>query len=390
MPESGFTLGDQPGLDEVARTDLLLDALAGRERFSLNDPDDDALAALMGEWRDDLRWPPARALVSQNEAVDALILGLSERRRSRRAWAAIGSVAATLLALSGLGAVVADARPGDLLYGLHAMLFNEPRVSEDQIMLSAKADLAKAEQMIAQGQWDQAESQLAEVSSTLQTVNDGSRRQHLLNELNQLNTKVEKRDPNATLPAGGPPQSGPTGVLAPQVPPGNSLTPLAPETVSPVPPNESGAPESAPAPSASPTTTGAKPSASLPPAGATATSPAPTSVPTPPVSAVVPGETPADTSVVAPGSPGRPPALRHRGRLSWQHPATRPTREVRWFKRPDSQNRWNPHQQAQFPDGLAGALSSGYGSRPAVATLAQWRWWNPSASDVASLSEASA
>ncbi len=56
MPESGFTLGDQPGLDEVARTDLLLDALAGRERFSLNDPDDDALAALMGEWRDDLRW----------------------------------------------------------------------------------------------------------------------------------------------------------------------------------------------------------------------------------------------------------------------------------------------------------------------------------------------
>lgn len=50
----------------------------------------------------------------------------------------------------------------------------------------------------------------------------------------------------------------------------------------------------------------------------------------------------------------------------------------------------DPHQQAQFPDGLAGALSSGYGSRPAVATLAQWRWWNPSASDVASLSEASA
>ncbi len=174
MPESGFTLGDQPGLDEVARTDLLLDALAGRERFSLNDPDDDALAALMGEWRDDLRWPPASALVSQNEAVDALILGLSERRRSRRAWAAIGSVAATLLALSGLGAVVADARPGDLLYGLHAMLFNEPRVSEDQIMLSAKADLAKAEQMIAQGQWDQAESQLAEVSSTLQTVNEAA------------------------------------------------------------------------------------------------------------------------------------------------------------------------------------------------------------------------
>lgn len=389
MPESGFTLGDQPGLDEVARTDLLLDALAGRERFSLNDPDDDALAALMGEWRDDLRWPPASALVSQNEAVDALILGLSERRRSRRAWAAIGSVAATLLALSGLGAVVADARPGDLLYGLHAMLFNEPRVSEDQIMLSAKADLAKAEQMIAQGQWDQAESQLAEVSSTLQTVNDGSRRQHLLNELNQLNTKVEKRDPNATLPAGGPPESGPTGVLAPQVPPGNSLTPLAPETVSPVPPNESGAPESAPAPSASPTTTGPSRRHRYRPRARPRPVRRPRRSQRRPFRRLSQARRP-PTRLWWRLARRRPPALRHRGWLSRQHPATRPTREVRWFKRPDSQNRWNPHQQAQFPDGLAGALSSGYGSRPAVATLAQWRWWNPSASDVASLSEASA
>ncbi|ETZ96521.1 hypothetical protein I545_6959 [Mycobacterium kansasii 662] len=90
-----------------------------------------------------MRWPPASALVSPDEAVEALIEGIAERRRSRRALAAVGSVAATLLALSGFGALVADARPGDTLYGLHAMMFNEPRVSDDPIVLSAKADLAK-------------------------------------------------------------------------------------------------------------------------------------------------------------------------------------------------------------------------------------------------------
>ncbi|EFD63559.1 predicted protein [Mycobacterium tuberculosis EAS054] len=197
MREFGNPLGDRPPLDELARTDLLLDALAEREEVDFADPRDDALAALLGQWRDDLRWPPASALVSQDEAVAALRAGVAQRRRARRSLAAVGSVAAALLVLSGFGAVVADARPGDLLYGLHAMMFNRSRVSDDQIVLSAKANLAKVEQMIAQGQWAEAQDELAEVSSTVQAVTDGSRRQDLINEVNLLNTKVETRDPNA-------------------------------------------------------------------------------------------------------------------------------------------------------------------------------------------------
>lgn len=46
MPESGFT--DRPGLDELSRTDLLLDALAERQPIDVDDPNDDALAALLG------------------------------------------------------------------------------------------------------------------------------------------------------------------------------------------------------------------------------------------------------------------------------------------------------------------------------------------------------
>ena len=45
------------------------------------------------------------------------------------------------------------------------MFFDEPPVNEKQIMLSAKADLAKVQEMIDKGQWTQAQNQLAEVSS---------------------------------------------------------------------------------------------------------------------------------------------------------------------------------------------------------------------------------
>src|SRR5947209_10547741 len=133
MPES---------LDEFAGTDLLLDALAERRPVDLDDPSDpnfEALAILLQDWRDDLRWPPASALVSPEEAIEALHTGLSERRRARRGLATVGSVAATLLVLSGFGAMVVEARPGDALHGLHAMFFDQPRVNDGQITLSAKA-----------------------------------------------------------------------------------------------------------------------------------------------------------------------------------------------------------------------------------------------------------
>jgi hypothetical protein len=252
-----------PALDELARTDLMLDALADRSDIDFDDPDgleDKALAALLGQWRDDLRWPPASALVSPEEAVEALRTGIEERRRARHGLAAVGSVAASLLMLSGFGAVVADARPGDALYGLHAMFFDERRVNDDQVVLSAKADLAKVQQMIAQGQWAAAQNQLAEVSSTVQAMNDPSRRQDLINQLNLLNTKVESRDPNATLPPAAPPTANSPAIApAPQsrtapvrtTPP----TPTPPSTTTPPTPSASASPTPSPTSSATPSST---------------------------------------------------------------------------------------------------------------------------------------
>jgi hypothetical protein len=237
MPES---------LDEFAGTDLLLDALAERRPVDLDDPGDpnfEALAVLLADWRDDLRWPPASALVSPEEAVGALHTGLAERRRARRGLATIGSVAATLLVLSGFGAMVVEARTGETLYGLHAMFFDQPRVKGSQIELSAKAELAKVQQMIDQGQWAQAQNQLAEVSSTVQSMNDGNSRNDLLDEVNLLNTRVESRNPNATLPPAAP--------KPPKAPAASSASPASPSPSSKPP---TAASTTAPSPSVSPST----------------------------------------------------------------------------------------------------------------------------------------
>jgi hypothetical protein len=246
MPEFGYAVPDQPALDELARTDLLLDALAERRPVDFDDPNDpnfEALAVLMGDWRDDLRWPPASALVSPEEAVEALRTGLAERHRARRGLATVGSVAATLLVLSGFGAMVVEARPGDTLYGLHAMFFDQPRVNDSQIELSAKAELAKVQQMIDQGQWAQAQNQLAEVSNTVQSMNDGASRHDLMNEVNLLNTRVESRNPNATLPA--------SATKAPAASTTPTTKPSAPAATTSATPSPSGA---------SPTTTTTSPS----------------------------------------------------------------------------------------------------------------------------------
>ena len=313
----GNRRGDRPVLDEVAETDLLLDALAARTESWLgerDDPDDHALAALLGEWRDELRWPPASALVSQDEAEDALREGMMDRNQGRRGLAAVGSVAATLLMLSGFGAVVADAKPGDLLDGLHAMMFNEPRVSDDQIVLSAKADLAKVEQMIAAGQWDQAQTQLAEVSSTLQAVNDGGRRQGLIAELNQLNTKVEKRDPNATVRPASPSStelavpSAPTNPWTPQpVAPGTKAPPAvvveAPTSAEVPQPAGSTTLPPTPAPSAMPaTTTSPSPSSTTSPSPSSTLSTT-TTAPKASTTASSPTTTPTTTTATSKGKP---------------------------------------------------------------------------------------
>jgi hypothetical protein len=215
MPDSRRPLFDQPDPDELVRTERVLDALAtcqpvefgdDRGQGDRDDPGDRALAGLLEDWRDELRSSPSSVPCSELAAAAALNRALAVRRRARRSLALIGSVAATVLGIGGLGAMVGDAQPGDAFYGVHTMLFGEPpSVHDDRIALSAKTDLDQVQQMITQGQWDQAQDKLAAVSDSVQTVNDNDRKQDLIDQVNSLNAKVTNRDPNATVSSNLPP-----------------------------------------------------------------------------------------------------------------------------------------------------------------------------------------
>src|ERR1700758_1957364 len=109
--------------------------------------------------------------------------------------------------------------------------------------------------MIDEGQWAQAQNQLAEVSSTVQSMDDGASRHALMDEVNLLNTRVESRNPNATLaaPATKPPKAPAASTTAPVSPTPSTKPPTVASKTSPAPsPSLSPSPSPSVGPSPSP------------------------------------------------------------------------------------------------------------------------------------------
>ena len=199
MSDPFVTPFDQPDPDAVARSERFVDALAKREPVDFvdvgdaGDTGDRALAGLLEDWRDELRILGPRGVCPEQDAVAVLNRGLAARRRARRRTALVSVLAAAVLGAAGFG-----------------MLFGEPAsVHDDQIAVSAETDLDQVQQMIALGQWDQAQDKLAAVGDRVQTVRDGDRKQDLIDQMNLLHAKVANRDPNATVPRSALPGAAP-------------------------------------------------------------------------------------------------------------------------------------------------------------------------------------
>ena len=303
MPDVGRHGSQDPSLDAIRRADSFVDALADGGLVVPQDPADAELAALLGGWRDEMRWPPATGLIAEADAVAALNAGLAEKRRpgldrgqraaiqarstqnrNRRGLSTIGAAAAAVLCIGGFGAVVAGAGPGDALYGVRNMLFGAPKqVRDDQVGLAAKTELNQVQDLIAQGDWEQAQDKLVAVSTQVATIDDQQQKQELLDQFNDLSAKVVERDPEATAPPGVvytvPPSSA---ALVPAVEP-TSTPGTPPVSTSTTPPTTE-----------SPTSETSSPSASV---TSTAASTAPTTTPTSVVdSSATPTTTPAQQS----------------------------------------------------------------------------------------------
>lgn len=224
MPDFGrwTANGGDPSLNDINRADRFLDALANEQPVYSTDHGDAELAQLLSGWRDDVRQVPMDHVATPAQATAALVdAGNRPSRRNRMGLAVVGSAAAAVLCLGGFGTAVFAAGPGDGLYGIRTMFFGDERATrDDAVVLAAQTELAQVQQLVDQGQWDQAQDKLAALSATVQSVGPVEQKQDLIQQWNALTYKVVEQDAAATLPPAGEPM--------PQLPP-------SPLTLLPVP-----------------------------------------------------------------------------------------------------------------------------------------------------------
>src|SRR5882757_2907612 len=208
MPDFGRWTGNggDPSLNEINRDERFLDALASGQPVYATDPAEAELAFLLSDWRDGIRDTPATTVVTPRDAAIALRGSLDSRKRTRTSLTLVGSAAAALLVLGGFSAAVYGAGPGDSLYGVRSQLFGEqPRERSDQVMLASQ-QLAEVQQLVEQGDWQQAQDRLQTLSTTVQSVDQVQDKQELVQQWNALAYKVVEQDPAATLPPPDQPQ----------------------------------------------------------------------------------------------------------------------------------------------------------------------------------------
>ncbi|MDR7288953.1 hypothetical protein J2S38_002016 [Mycolicibacterium senegalense] len=341
MPDFGrwTSNGGDPSLNEINRSEKFIEALSLERQVYATDREEAELAVLLAGWRDEARRAPMSGIATPREAVAALNKATSQGR-VRMPMALVGSMAAALLCLGGFGAAVYGSGPGDALYGVRGLVFGSAPVTRDVGVELASSELKQVQQLIDEGQWEQAQQKLQTLTTTVATVGDEQRKQELVDQWQQLSVKVENRDPHATVPPDAPPvvlpevtvtTSPSSPVESPSEQSSTSPTPTTGPSTSPTSPtetspgSETAGPSATPTPSdtSAPTTTqpspspsSAAPTSSAEPttsasAPATAPSSAPRTTSAPATSAAPAAEVPTTTTapVVQPTSvPSAPPA----------------------------------------------------------------------------------
>jgi hypothetical protein len=208
MPDFGrwTSNGGDSSLNDINRADRFVEALSTNQPVYSTDPGDAELAYLLADWRDGVRETPLFAVVTEDDAAMALRSAQRPRHANRFTLSVVGSAAAAVLCIGGFGAALYGAGPGDGLYGMRNMIFGEQQVTrDDQVALAAQQELAQVQQLVEQGQWDQAQDKLVALSTTVQSVDEVERKHDLIEQFNALSYKVVEQDPAATLPPAGEP-----------------------------------------------------------------------------------------------------------------------------------------------------------------------------------------
>lgn len=226
---------------EVDRDDELLAALGRGERPQ----DDDPLLALLADWRaevDSAELPP----LPGDEEIEVALAPNVSRLRSRRGWArsgehhhgqrpalwqaVTGAAAVAVVIVGGLSVAAHSAMPGDPLWGVSKTMFSD-RAGNVELVSDLSEDLAAADLAAREGDREEAERLLNEVSQRLDEVSDASERVELMKRRDAIKRDLSRVTPS-TVPS---PEPAPAPPPAPEPAPGAAT--LVPGVPVPVPPN---------------------------------------------------------------------------------------------------------------------------------------------------------
>ncbi|MUL81241.1 MULTISPECIES: anti-sigma-D factor RsdA [unclassified Mycolicibacterium] len=313
MPDFGrwTSNGGDPSLNEINRSERFIEALSLERQVYATDREEAELSVLLAGWRDDARGAPMSGIATPREAVAALNKATAQGR-VRMPMALVGSMAAAVLCLGGFGAAVYSSGPGDALYGVRGMVFGTQHATRDVGVELASSELKQVQQLIDDGQWEQAQQKLQTITTTVATVGDEHRKQELVDQWQQLSVKVENRDPNATVPPNAPPVVLPevtvTKTPSPAESPSGESPTTTPTTAPTTTPTEATVSET----SAPPTTSAPSETSPSQPTTTQPSAPSSTGTPSPSSSAQPTTSAPATSTPASPtSSPASQPSTTH-------------------------------------------------------------------------------
>lgn len=221
---------------------------------------DDRVAAMLAAWKTDVDAEPIPQLIDIDVAVAAVVSGRTPRHNVRYLRPLAGAAALLVFAVAGVSIGAQDSRPGDPLWAVSKVLYEEHAESVEALVVVERAQ-QKAKELLAVGDKDGAEAALAEGKNAARVVLAEDGQEIIIAELRILENNVENTTPgvpNRVEEPAQPPQPGatrPTG--AP--PPGSAGRPTEDPGS-----GSSDSATTAPAPAADPSTPA--PAPSTPPA----------------------------------------------------------------------------------------------------------------------------
>lgn len=238
----------------VRRDDALIDAVAGDGPVETQSPEEYELATLLADWRAEILAEPLPAGPDFDEVVAAVNreVGAREALATQRTSPAslrlirpiAGAAALVAVALGGGAVVSYSAEPGDPLWGVKQVVFSE-QAQSTVARIDTTSTLQRAEELIAEGNADQAQVLLQSAQERSSAVTDEGQRDELGDWLRRLTAELDR------IGAQWPPVPG-LPVPPPPAPPAGSGAASVPATTVPQPPSTTDA--LVPDPTTGPTT----------------------------------------------------------------------------------------------------------------------------------------